>query len=143
MTRFLIQLWGRPGPTRLVLSFGAGCALGIIQPASSVWWALLLLVLLLRTHLISVAAGWIPGFALSFLVAPVSEYTGSWLLQRYEPFWLNLLSRPGLCCLDLTRAAVIGSSAIAIPLALLMMTGVLLLLRRCYHPFLLSHGVVS
>ena len=143
MTRFLKFIWGNPGRVRIVLSLGAGCALGIIVSGSSLWWLLLLLILLLRTHIPSVIAGWLPGFAVSLALTPLCEYAGRWILVRHELFWQILLSRPGVCCLDINQAIVIGSAAVALLFSVLLMSIATVLLPAIYRTYLKTRGVAS
>lgn len=124
MLHVLKMVWGHPSQIRIALSAATGVALGISLPLSSIWYCLLLAVLIIRTHIPTALIGWLAGFILSLVISPLFEPLGRMILSLHEPFWRGILSLPVLCCLDINRAGVLGSAV----LASLGGTGVLVLL---------------
>jgi hypothetical protein len=113
MSGMLKMLWGRPSQIRIALSAAAGIALGISLPLSSIWYCLLLAVLVFRTHIPIVLIGWLVGFILSLIISPLYEPLGRMIFSLHESFWHAILSLPVLCCLDINRAGVLGSAVLA------------------------------
>ena len=107
-------LWGNPAPIRLALSFAAGIALGISVSGSSVWFLLFLLVLILRTHIISLIFGFATGKLLSTIVAANYESLGKSILLSNKSFWQNFLAKPFICYLNLNDANVMGNLVFAL-----------------------------
>jgi hypothetical protein len=113
MLRVLKMVWGHPARTRIALSAAVGVALGIALPFSSVWYFLLFSVLIFRTHIPSTVIFWIAAFILALIISPAYEPVGRLVLKMDESFWRGILSLPVICCLDINRAAVMGSAVLA------------------------------
>ena len=53
--------WGSPAAVRIASSAALGAVLGMLLSGSSPWLAVLVLVMVFRTHLPSTALGWCGG----------------------------------------------------------------------------------
>jgi hypothetical protein len=113
MYGLLKMVWGRPAHIRVALSAAAGIALGISLPLSSIWYCLLLAVLIFRTHIPSVLVSWLAGCILSLIISPLYEPLGRLIFGLHEQAWCSILSLPVLCCLDINQAGVLGSAVLA------------------------------
>jgi uncharacterized protein (TIGR03546 family) len=113
MLRIVKKIWGHPSRTRIALSAAIGVALGIALPFSSVWFFLLLTILVIRTHIPATVLSWLAACVLALIISPVYEPLGRLVLNMDESFWRGILSLPVVCCLDINRAAVMGSAVIA------------------------------
>jgi len=101
--------WGSPAAVRIASSAALGAALGMLLSGSSPWLAVLVLVMVFRTHLPSTALGWCGGWLAALVVRGRFEPIGKAILLGHEQAWRSLLAKPVLCYLDLTSARVMGS----------------------------------
>jgi len=101
--------WGSPAAVRIALSAALGAALGMLLPGSTPWFAVLVLIIVFRTHLPGTALGWCGGWIAAMAVRDRFEPVGKALLLDHEQMWRSLLAKPVLCYLDLTSARVMGS----------------------------------
>ena len=82
MIKFLKFLWGNPLPMRIAASVSIGVILGICAFATPVWFIIFSCIFIFRTHLLSSLAGWLAGLALGFVLNPLYEPVGRFVLVR-------------------------------------------------------------
>jgi len=117
-------VWGHPSRTRIACSAAAGAALGIALTFSSVWYFFLIIILIVRTHIPSTILCWLAACIVALIVSPLYEPLGRMVLSMDESFWRRILSLPVVCCLDINRAAVMGSAILASLCGTAMLVGV-------------------
>ena len=98
---------------RCAASVAAGVSLGLLSFRTPVWVFWCAAVLIVRTHLPSVAVGWLLGWGVSYATQALNEPVGAWVLRQHEPFWRAVLVRPGICYLRLEEAWIMGNVVIA------------------------------
>jgi len=113
-------IYGNPSPTRLAASFALGAMLGVISTQSPVWLVLFILIIVFRTHIISVIIGYLSGKLFAVMLSGFYVPIGKSILISNKTFWQNLLIKPFICYLNLNKAEVMGNLIVAVIFSIIL-----------------------
>ncbi|RLD12127.1 MAG: hypothetical protein DRI44_01710 [Chlamydiae bacterium] len=114
MQKLIKFFWGNPSSMSIAASFAMGVTLGLCPLGTTIWFLILGLCLIFKTHILSLLTGLITGVFLRVILRSLFEPTGKMILLSNEVFWKRTLSKPVICYLNLNVGSIMGNMFIAI-----------------------------